>query len=121
VIQTQVRILEMMEELVRYRDWIFSLAAPHLGDRVLEIGAGTGIMTECLTDKKRVVALELEELYAADIRRRLQGWSNIEVVIGSATDIELMRRVASGVDSAMTFNVWNTSRTMSQCFATCAR
>ena len=38
----QVDVLEEMASAVQYRRWLVSLTSPHLGDRPLEIGSGTG-------------------------------------------------------------------------------
>lgn len=98
--------LELLASARRYRDWIFSLGAPHLGQRVLEIGSGTGTMTDCVASRDRVVALELEPECTAMLRARFAGVPSVEVVEGSATDPHLLRSLRSfGLDSAMSFNV----------------
>ena len=98
--------LEVMEEARRYSRWLFSMAEPHLGTRVLEVGSGTGILTQWVAGKDRVAAVEVEPGYADRLRRRFDRSPNVEVYQGSATDVELMGRAArGGVDSAMSFNV----------------
>jgi phospholipid N-methyltransferase len=82
------------------------MAAPHLGPCVLEVGAGTGTMTQCLVDRRRVVALELEPEYVDALHRRFAPNRNVEIIEGSATNAELLGRAAdSRIDSAMSFNV----------------
>lgn len=98
--------LELLSTAQRYRDWIFSLGAPHLGDRVLEIGAGTGTMTHCIASRDRAVALELEPACTALLRARFADAPAVEVIEGSATDPHLLRSLSSfSFDSAMSFNV----------------
>jgi SAM-dependent methyltransferase len=99
-------VLEYLESASNYRDWIFGAGASNLGRRVLEVGAGTGTMTACLSERDFVLALEIEAGFADALRRRLGHWTNLEVAEGSATDGELLQRVAGGrIDSAMSFNV----------------
>jgi SAM-dependent methyltransferase len=82
------------------------MAEPHLGTRVLEVGSGTGTLTQWIAGRDRVAAVEVEPDYACHLRERFAGHPNIEVFEGSATDAELMRRAArGGIDSAMSFNV----------------
>ena len=99
-------VLEALEHAPRYRDWIFAAAAPHLGNRVLEVGAGTGTLTACVTGRERVLAVEAEPGYADSLRRRFALHPNVEVLEASATDGERLTQAVGGrIDSAMTFNV----------------
>ena len=99
------RTLEALDNARRYRDWIFSTAAPHLAGPILEVGAGSGTLTECVAGREFVVALEIEPVYAAHLRRRFAA-RNVEIVEGSATDHGLLQSVAKGrINSAMSFNV----------------
>lgn len=98
--------LEALEDARRYAAWLFSLAEPHLGARVLEVGSGTGTLTRWIASKDRVAAVEVEPEYARRLRERFAASPNVEVYQGSATDVELMGRAARGrIDSAMSFNV----------------
>jgi ubiquinone/menaquinone biosynthesis C-methylase UbiE len=56
-----------------------------LGDEVLEVGAGPGLVTDALRPAvPRLVAVELDPGLATALRQRLQG-SNVEVVQADAT------------------------------------
>jgi SAM-dependent methyltransferase len=57
------RELEAMAFAVNYHRWILDLFAPHLGRRVLEVGAGTGAFSEVLLDAgvEHLLALEPSE------------------------------------------------------------
>ncbi len=95
----------MLEVATNYRDWLWDLTAPHMGQRVLEVGAGLGYMTECLGARDRIVALELVPAYLEALRRRFTG-TRIEVVPGDATDPRVFDELGEGgFDSAMSFNV----------------
>ena len=103
---SQARTLESLEHARKYRNWIFGLVAPHLGRRVLEIGSGTGTMTQCAADRELVVALELMPDFAGRLRQRFASSPSVVVLEGSANDERIMREAAGyEIDSAMSFNV----------------
>jgi len=90
-----------------YRDWLFSRTAPHLGERVVEVGAGFGTMTDCVIDRERVVALELIPEYVDTLHRRYGDRANVDIVHGDASEAEVWAQIRAGgdLDSAMSFNV----------------
>ncbi len=56
-----------------------------LGDEVLEVGAGPGLVTDALRRRvPRLVAVEVDQRLATALRRRLAG-TNVEVVEADAT------------------------------------
>jgi 23S rRNA (adenine-N6)-dimethyltransferase len=62
-------------------------------DLVLEIGAGTGVLTEALARRAgRVLAVECDPLLAAGTRSRLAGYGNLSVVTADALRLPLPRR-----------------------------
>lgn len=50
--------LEIMASARNYREWMYRRLAPHIGQRVLEIGAGIGNFTRLLLDRELVVATD---------------------------------------------------------------
>lgn len=69
-------------------------------ETVLEIGAGTGNLTEPLARRsRRVVAVEKDRLAARYLSERASGWGNVEVVEGDILSMELPRvdRVVSNL------------------------
>ncbi len=53
--------LDAMAEARNYCHWIMRYFAPYLGERVVEIGAGTGTFSELLLSSERTVGLALFE------------------------------------------------------------
>jgi SAM-dependent methyltransferase len=49
------RHLQQMKRARHYQRWVFSLLAPYIGSRVLEIGCGVGALTEALLDRADLV------------------------------------------------------------------
>jgi SAM-dependent methyltransferase len=64
----------------QYLSWLTRVVRPHLGDTVLEIGAGLGNMTGRLMGKKlRYVAGEKDPLYLHALRNRFLRTPNVTV------------------------------------------
>lgn len=75
-----------LERAVNYAGWMLRFIAPHLGDEVLEVGAGHGTVTGLLAQQaKRVVASELSGRCAERLRARFRGNPRVCVLHG---DIE---------------------------------
>src|SRR5689334_10653057 len=56
--QILISDLEIMAGATNYRHWMYRQLAPHIGQRVLEIGAGIGNFTSLLLDRELVVATD---------------------------------------------------------------
>src|SRR5512145_1354320 len=54
-----VRDLEIMSDAGRYHRWILSRFMPHLGNRIVELGAGIGTFTFHLLDREQVIAVDI--------------------------------------------------------------
>jgi SAM-dependent methyltransferase len=68
-----------------YVAWIFEQVQPHLGDAVLEVGAGHGTFTEILSARgARVVATDVSRRCADVLRERFAGDERVTVVHGGA-------------------------------------
>jgi SAM-dependent methyltransferase len=87
-----------------YADWIHSLLAPHLGARVLEVGAGHGILTGRMAESAEVTATDISPRCAAVLRQRYDAHPNVRVLEG---DIAAATAVngGKGYDSAVVVNV----------------
>lgn len=92
--------LESLDDALNYRDWIVDLAAPHLGQRLLEIGAGHGTFTERFAEAGTVVAVEPGTDAAARLDARFAGDDRVTTVTGVASDV-----VHDGFDAAVMINV----------------
>jgi 2-polyprenyl-3-methyl-5-hydroxy-6-metoxy-1,4-benzoquinol methylase len=85
-----------------YADWIVDLMRPHLGTRVLEVGAGHGTITERLADGQRhVIASDLSPRCVDVLHERFASRADIEVVKGDARAAAEGRRI----DTAVLVNV----------------
>jgi SAM-dependent methyltransferase len=76
-----------------------------LGDQVLEVGAGPGLVTDALRQRvPRLVAVELDRQLAVALARRLAG-SGVQVVQADATNLPFHRRSPTRAAKAST-SVW---------------
>lgn len=79
--------LENLDDAVNYAAWIFGLLRPHLGERVLEIGAGHGTFTARLAEiAGTVVAEDLSPRCCEVLQGRFQGVPAVEIVQGTIDD-----------------------------------
>jgi SAM-dependent methyltransferase len=88
----------MVEELVIPN----ALGALDLGDDVLEIGPGPGFTTDVVRARVgRLTAVEIDPVLADSLAARLAG-TNVSVVLGDATELDL---VDDRFSSAVSFNM----------------
>jgi SAM-dependent methyltransferase len=79
--------LDTLDGAENYAAWIYSLTAPYLGDRVLEIGAGHGTFTTLLLGSgARVVATDRSADCVAHLRARYADHPHVEVRQGDMAE-----------------------------------
>ena len=69
---TSYRTLRRRSALRRYNRWIWERVAPFVGQRVLELGAGTGAMTRLLYGRELIVATDRETPYIDRLRNQFR-------------------------------------------------
>ncbi len=94
--------LDNLDDAGNYAGWIFEQVEPHLGDEVLEVGAGHGTFTDLLRARSaKVVATDVSQRCADSLRTRFADDPRVTVLQGSvaaATEF-------SPYDSAVLINV----------------
>jgi glycosyltransferase involved in cell wall biosynthesis len=68
-----------IEAAGNYSRWLWRAIDQHVGQCVLELGAGSGRLTRFLTRRHYVVATEREPGYLRALRERYQWWEGVEV------------------------------------------
>jgi 2-polyprenyl-3-methyl-5-hydroxy-6-metoxy-1,4-benzoquinol methylase len=95
-------VLSTLEEADNYADWLYELVRPHLGDDVLEIGAGHGELTERLRRGAHVTATDLSKRCVDELSERFAGCDDVDVL---QADTGSLRLESHRYDSAVLINV----------------
>src|SRR5437763_12508502 len=66
------KTIRRLDSLKRYNKWIWERVQPYVGQRVLEVGAGSGTMTRFLYGRELVVASDNETPYVHRLRNRFR-------------------------------------------------
>jgi SAM-dependent methyltransferase len=97
--------LEVMEGARRYNRWIYDRVRDALGQRVLEIGCGTGTITSFLVDRQLVVGIDVVDDYVRSTTDRYRDRANVVILRHDLTEsIEPLRGYR--FDSAVSVNVF---------------
>ena len=97
--------LEVMEGAHRYNRWIYDRVRGALGQRVLEIGCGTGTITSFMVDRQLVVGIDVVDGYIRSTSHRFGDRPNIVVRRHDLTEsIDALRGYR--FDSALSVNVF---------------
>jgi len=97
--------LQIMSQAGHYRRWLFDQVADHVGQRVLEVGAGIGNYTELLTAAERVVCLDIHGEALDVLAQRFGGDPRFVLYRGDIADADCRTLVEHRCDSAICFNV----------------
>jgi SAM-dependent methyltransferase len=71
--------LEVLSGAVRYRRYLYELIEPHLGNSVLELGAGLGDFAAQLHGRKRVVVTDTDQFCLRALQTRFASRPEVEV------------------------------------------
>jgi SAM-dependent methyltransferase len=94
-----------MARAKNYLAWQARLILPELGQRVIEVGSGTGNFTGKLLDREMVVALDTEPECIERLRRRYPGGSNLHTVVGDPCGESFAELARYRLDSCVCTNV----------------
>ncbi len=102
-------LLNSLTGTPQYLSWITRLLRPHLGDTVLEIGAGLGNLTGRLMAKKlNYVAAEKDPLYLHALRNRFLRTPSVTIAELDPGDPSGYPRWEEQFDSALCVNILET-------------
>ena len=101
-----MRFLVRMAKARRYLEWIHRLMQPYLGQRVLEVGPGIGLLTSRLLSNGRVGALEIDSNAEEVLLRRFGAISNFQLIKGAVERDEWLDGETTGhYDTVVCVNV----------------
>ena len=98
-------ILHSLTTTPRFNRWMADVIRPWLGDRILEIGAGLGNLTDQFLPCTRYVATEVDPLHLHYLRNRYGGNRNITIQtldVGNGADFHGLE---NSFDSVVCLNV----------------
>lgn len=98
--------LERMDSAQNYNAWLGRRFREHLGQRVLEIGAGIGTITrEIEPGRELVVALEVEDFYVQKLRTAFAGKPHVRPYLSDVALADWTSLRAERLDSILLSNV----------------
>lgn len=90
----------------QYVAWLTRLLRPHLGDRVLEVGAGIGNLVGRMMGKRQIyVAAEKDPLYLHALRNRFLRTPNVQVRNLDPEDAAACKELPADFDTAIAAGV----------------
>lgn len=97
--------LAILSTIYHYNHWIFSAVRDHLGDRVLEVGAGIGNITRFLLDTRELTCIEPDPAYREYLARRFEKHLNVRVLPYSVEQCPNADVAAGSLDAVVCLNV----------------
>ena len=98
--------LQALSKAVRFNQWMGETIRPFLGERVLEIGAGTGNLTCVLLPRvKSYVASDIDPEHITRLSNRFQHRGNLRVRRCDLADPADFAGLAASVDTVVCLNV----------------
>lgn len=98
-------ILHNLERARRFNRWMADAIRPHLGTRVLEIGAGIGNLTTWLLPRERYVASDVNSHYLHYLRNSAAGKPYLEVARIDLEDPACFAPFVGQFDTVVCLNV----------------
>ncbi len=103
---TLTATLNQLAELDRYNHWIYEKIAPALGHRILEVGSGTGNITQFLSSGGReVMATDVLPVYRRELERLFGDRPNVGVGRFDLNEGAPEEFIADPFDSVVCLNV----------------
>jgi glycosyltransferase involved in cell wall biosynthesis len=97
--------LRRVETLRRYTAFLWELIRPYVGRRILEVGSGTGVMTQYLATREQVLATDLDPQYVELLRRTYADKPNVDVRVLDLAEIGDNGLPRGGFDTVVCSNV----------------
>lgn len=99
-------ILDSLADTPRFNRWMADVIKPYVGDRVLEIGAGIGNLTQHLARRKSLyIATDIDEEHLTRLAARFPYRPNLRVRQGNLACAHDFREIAGSMDSVVCLNV----------------
>lgn len=97
--------LAELTAIPRFNRWMGQVIRPYVGDRVLEVGAGLGSLTENLLPRFRYTATDVSPHYVEQLRRFTQERSYLDVRLLDITESDDFYDLLGAYDTVICLNV----------------
>ncbi len=97
--------LNRLSRAPRFNAWMGDVVRPHCGQRVLEIGSGTGNLTRQLVPRELYYASDINPLYLDSLRGLTHDRPYLHVSHTDVTKSETFPQVPGGFDTVVCLNV----------------
>jgi ubiquinone/menaquinone biosynthesis C-methylase UbiE len=95
-----------LPKAINYHRWIYQSVGDFVGDRVLEIGSGSGNLSQFMLNRERLILTDLAEDSLALLRDRFGDRPNVRIEFGDVTDSALVDiAVTEYIDTVLSSNV----------------
>ncbi len=98
-------ILARLARAPRFNAWMADVIRPFCGQRVLEIGSGTGNLTRRLVPRGLYVASDINPLYLQTLRSLTADRPYLDVTLTDVTEGQSFPEVEGGFDTVVCLNV----------------
>ena len=89
----------------RTNRWMYEVLRPHIGERIIEAGSGTGNLTQFLLDRERLACLDLDPSHMRTLRDRFGDRKNLSYLECDISDSQLVTLAPDGWDTVLCVNV----------------
>jgi SAM-dependent methyltransferase len=72
--------LEKISRMKNFNRWMYERIAPYIGERILEVGAGIGNLTQFFIDREFVLASDVEDSYLSALRDKFGARENFKTL-----------------------------------------
>jgi len=76
---------------INYNKWIFDCICPYIGNRVMDVGAGSGNFLPYLLNRELIVAIDVLDIFIDNLRRSCGSQSNVYIFKCDIQDDNIMQ------------------------------
>jgi SAM-dependent methyltransferase len=96
--------ISILKSAINYNKWIFDNIKPYLGNNVLEIGCGTGNITDYMLQKNRkITGVEIDRSFACCSQEKYRRSRNVRILHGDFLKLKSIKKAS--YDSSVSLNV----------------
>ena len=83
-----IKTLETISKANMFNKWMFEKIEPYIGKKILEVGAGTGNITQFLLDKGEVTCLDISAKCIEALKERFSNSERVSAFLGDISNLD---------------------------------